>query len=121
MAKILIVDDSATSRRMMRRILESGGHEVLEADDGLLALERYALERPGLVLLDLTMRGMHGLDVLSRLRELDAEVRVIVATADVQRPTRELVAQGGAKDFITKPFEPDLVLGAVERALAGGT
>jgi two-component system chemotaxis response regulator CheY len=119
MAKILIVDDSATSRRMMRRILEGAGHEVLEADDGLLALERYALEQPGLVVLDLTMRGMHGLDVLARLRELDAGARVIVATADIQRPTRDLVAQGGAMAFLTKPFEEALVLSAVEQVLGG--
>lgn len=119
MAKILIVDDSATSRRMMRRILEGAGHEVLEADDGLLALERYALEQPSLVMLDLTMRGMHGLEVLARLRELDAGARVIVASADIQRPTRELVAQGGALGYVAKPFDEASVLGAVERALGG--
>jgi two-component system chemotaxis response regulator CheY len=119
MAKILIVDDSATSRRMMRRILEGAGHEVIEADDGLLALERYSLDRPGLVMLDLTMRGMHGLEVLARLRELDPDAQVIVATADVQRPTRELVAAGGARDCLAKPFEPEQILAAVGRALGG--
>lgn len=117
MAKILIVDDSTISRRIMRRILESAGHEVIETDDGLLALERYALEQPSLVMLDLTMRGMHGLDVLARLRELDPGARVIIASADIQRPVQELVAQGGARDFVAKPFEEQRVISAVERAL----
>lgn len=117
MAKILIVDDSTTSRRIMRRILEGAGHEVIETDDGLLALERYALEQPSLVMLDLTMRGMHGLDVLAQLRGLDPSARVIIASADIQRPVQELVAKGGAKDFVAKPFEAERVLDAVIRAL----
>lgn len=117
MAKILIVDDSATSRRIMRRILEGAGHEVIETDDGLIALERYALEQPSIVMLDLTMRGMHGLDVLAQLRELDPNARVIIASADIQRPVQELVARGGARDFVSKPFEEERVLTAVVRAL----
>lgn len=120
MTTILVVDDSAMSRRMLRRILEPAGHTVLEAGDGLAALERYALDRPGLVLLDMTMRGMHGLDVLAQLRALDPDARVVVATADIQRSTRELVAQGGARGFVAKPFEAERVLEAVRLALSGG-
>ena len=76
--KILIVDDSALSRRTLRRILESAGYEAVEADDGMTALEMYFLEKPGLVLLDLVMKGMYGLDVLVKLREMDQDARVIV-------------------------------------------
>lgn len=119
MTTILVVDDSAMSRRMLRRILEAAGHSVLEAEDGLAALERYALERPALVLLDMTMRGMHGLEVLDQLRALDPEARVVVASADIQRSTRELVAQGGARGFVAKPFEAERVLEAVRQALGG--
>jgi two-component system chemotaxis response regulator CheY len=119
MAKILVVDDSAMSRRILRRVLEAAGHQILEADDGLLALERYLLERPDLVLLDMTMRGMHGLDVLSKLREVDAQARVIVATADIQRSTREMVAAAGSSGFLSKPFEADRVLSAVDAVLMG--
>ena len=67
--KVLIVDDSALSRRTLRRILESAGYEVVEADDGMTALEVYFLEKPNLVLLDLVMKGMYGLDVLVKLPE----------------------------------------------------
>jgi len=121
MANILIVDDSALSRRILRRILESAGHSIQEADDGMIALEHYMLHQPDLVLLDMTMRGMHGLDVLGKLREIDPQARVIVATADIQRSTRELVDAAGGSGFVSKPFEPDRLLSAVTTVLSGGT
>jgi len=118
--KILIVDDSALSRRTLRRILESAGYEVVEADDGMAALEMYFLEKPGMVLLDLVMKGMYGLDVLVKLREMDQEARVVVASADIQSSTRKLVADAGALGFINKPFMTEPVLEVVEAALAKG-
>src|SRR5687768_18450211 len=84
-AKVLIVDDSAMSRRMVRRILEQGGYSVIEADEGVAALETYFLEKPDLVLLDLVMKGMYGLDVLTKLRELDPGARVVVASRSEER------------------------------------
>ncbi|HEX7334287.1 MAG TPA: response regulator [Pyrinomonadaceae bacterium] len=118
--KILIVDDSALSRRTLRRILESAGYEVVEADDGMTALEVYFLEKPVLVLLDLVMKGMYGLDVLVKLREIDQEARVVVASADIQSSTRKMVDEAGALGFINKPFVSDQVVVAVEAALAKG-
>jgi two-component system chemotaxis response regulator CheY len=120
MANILVIDDSALSRRILRRILESAGHQVREADDGMVALEQYLLDQPDLVLLDMTMRGMHGLDVLSKLRELDPHARVIVATADIQRSTRELVEVAGGSGFVSKPFEAERLISAVTTVLGGG-
>lgn len=120
MAKILIVDDSALSRRMLRRILESATHEVIEAADGTAALERYELDRPHVVFLDMTMEGMSGLDVLTRLREHDPQARVIIATADIQEPTRRLVMEAGAAAFLNKPFAAERVLAALDQVLAGG-
>ena len=117
--KILIVDDSALSRRTLRRILEPAGYEVVEADDGMTALEMYFLEKPGVVLLDLVMKGMYGLDVLVKLREMDQEARVVVASADIQSSTRKMVDEAGALGFITKPFVSEQVIAAVEAALAG--
>ncbi len=118
--KILIVDDSALSRRTLRRILESAGHEVVEADDGMAALELYFLEKPSLVLLDLVMKGMYGLDVLVKLREMDPNALVVVASADIQSSTRKLVDEAGALAFINKPFISEQVTAAVEAALAKG-
>ena len=118
--KILIVADSALSRRTLRRILESAGYEVVEAEDGMTALEIYFLEKPGLVLLDLVMKGMYGLDVLGKLREMDAHASVVVASADIQSSTREMADEAGALGFINKPFVPEDVIAAVKSALAEG-
>lgn len=118
-AKVLVVDDSALTRRSLRQILETAGYEVVEAEDGLGALERFYLEKPDVVMLDLVMRGMYGLDVLEKLRELDASVRVVVVSADIQSSSQELAWEAGAKAFITKPFDKDEILAALEIALAG--
>ena len=118
--KILIVDDSALSRRTLRRILEPAGYEVVEADDGMTALEVYFLEKPSVVLLDLVMKGMYGLDVLVKLREMDPKALVVIASADIQSSTRAMVDEAGAVGFINKPFVAEHVIMAVESALAEG-
>ena len=119
-AKVLIVDDSALARRTMRQILEGAGYDVAEADDGLNALERYFLEKPDIVMLDLVMKGMYGLDVLSKLRELDANVKVIVVSADIQTSSRELVEEAGGAAFVNKPFDRSDILRAIDSALERG-
>lgn len=118
--KVLIVDDSALSRRTLRRILETADYEIVEAEDGMTALEVYFLEKPTLVLLDLVMKGMYGLDVLVKLREMDPKALVVIASADIQSSTRKLVDEAGALGFINKPFVSEQVLTAVEAALAEG-
>jgi len=119
MSKILIVDDSALSRRMLRTILEGAGHTVVEAEDGPSGLERFTLDRPDLTLLDLTMSGMHGFEVLEKLREMDPEAKVIVATADIQKSTHDMAAARGGQGFIQKPFVADNVLEAINNVLKG--
>ncbi len=118
--KILIIDDSALSRRTLRRILEPAGYEVVEAGDGMVGLEVYFLEKPNLVLLDLVMKGMYGLDVLVKLREMDPKALVVIASADIQSSTRTMVDEAGALGFINKPFVAEQVIAAVEAALAEG-
>jgi len=118
-ARVLIVDDSALARRNLRQILESADCEVAEAEDGLSALERYLLDKPDVVLLDLVMRGMYGLDVLEKLRELDPLAKVVVVSADIQTSSQQLVGQAGAKAFITKPFDREEILGILDMVLAG--
>ena len=116
--KILIVDDSSMSRRMMRRIVESAGYDVVEAEEGATGIEQYFLEKPDLVFLDLTMKDMYGLDVLEKLRELDPAALVIIASADIQDSTREMVATAGANAFINKPLSPEKVLHALESVIS---
>ena len=118
--KILVVDDSALSRRTLRRILEPAGYEIAEANDGMTALEVYFLDKPDLVLLDLVMKGMYGLDVLAKLREMDPQVLVVVASADIQSSTRQMADEAGALGFINKPFVSEQVIESVKAALAEG-
>jgi len=118
-SKVLLVDDSGLARRSTRRVLEQAGYTVVEAEDGLSALELFSIEKPDLVLLDLVMKGMYGLDVLSKLRELDPTARVIVMSADIQTSSRDLVQSAGAVGFLTKPASPGAVVEMVQRVLEG--
>jgi two-component system, chemotaxis family, chemotaxis protein CheY len=117
--KVLVVDDSSLARRTCRQILEQEGYAVVEAPDGLAALERYYLEKPDLVLLDLVMKGMYGLDVLTKLREMDPGVRVVVVSADIQASSHQLVRDAGGRAFVNKPFDRNELIGAIDEALAG--
>jgi len=115
--KVLIVDDSGLARRRVRGILEGAGYDVIEAEDGLSALERYFVAKPDLVVLDLVMKGMYGLDVLTKLREMDPAARVIVVSADVQTSSQEMVERAGAAGFLTKPIDTEQVLTMVRSTL----
>jgi two-component system chemotaxis response regulator CheY len=117
--RILVVDDSGLARRRARGILEGAGYEVIEAEDGMSALEHYVVSKPDLVLLDLVMKGMYGLDVLTKLRQIDGAARVIVVSADVQTSSHDMVADAGAAGFLTKPIAADEVLTLVGSTLAG--
>ncbi len=117
MARIIVVDDSGYARRVHRRILENGGHDVLEAASGIAALEAFYLEKPDVILLDLSMEDMSGVEVLTQLRRLDPQVRVVVVSADVQRSTEAMVREAGALRFIGKPAEPEVLLRAIDEIL----
>lgn len=114
---ILVVDDSGMARRGNRRILEGAGYTVVEAEDGMAALERYFIDKPDLVLLDLVMQGMYGIEVLTKLRALDGKARVLVLSADIQTSSRDMVADAGAVGFLNKPVAPDDLIAAVRSAI----
>jgi two-component system chemotaxis response regulator CheY len=105
--KALVVDDSALSRRMVRGCLESLGHSITEASDGTSALERYTLDRPDFVVLDLVMPGISGFDTLALLRKIDPVAKVIKCTADLQVLSRDRVKEMGAAGLINKPIDVD--------------
>ena len=115
--RILVVDDSGLARRRARGILETGGYEVIEAEDGMAALERYFIEKPDLVMLDLVMKGMYGLDVLARLRQMDPEARVVVVSADVQTSSHQMAADAGAAGFLIKPLDETEALAIIRKVL----
>jgi two-component system, chemotaxis family, chemotaxis protein CheY len=119
-SKILVVDDSGLARRLTRRILEELGHEVDEASDGAQALEQYVLNRHDVVILDMVMHGMYGLEVLLKLKELNPKLPVIIVTADIQRSTREQVKEAGAAAMVNKPISKDQLAEVLTIVQSGG-
>lgn len=119
-AKVLIVDDSALARRTLRQLLEELGHTVEEASDGAQALERFFLKAPDLVILDMVMAGMYGLEVLAKMREMKPDAKVVVATADIQASTAELARKAGAKAVLNKPINRQNFGAIVKTVLEGG-
>lgn len=120
-AKILVVDDSGLARRTVRQLLEEMGHTVEEATDGAQAIERYFLNRHDLVVLDMVMEGMYGLEVLMKFKELNPDIRVIVVTADIQTSTKAEARAAGAAALINKPIVRDELTRVVTSALKGET
>ncbi|TYP79484.1 response regulator [Paenibacillus methanolicus] len=118
MAKILVVDDAAFMRLMLKDILTKGGHEVVgEAENGLVAVERYNNLKPDLVTMDITMPEMEGIDAVKEIRKTDPSARIVMCSAMGQQMMVVQAIQAGAKDFIVKPFQPDRVLDSVKKAL----
>jgi len=105
MPRILVVDDEPQDVELLREFLTGKGYEVLTASDGEEALRKVKEERPHLVLLDVRMPGMSGLEVLQRVRQIDQEVGIIMVTAVNEEETGRQALQVGAFDYITKPLD----------------
>ncbi len=116
--RILVVDDDRTTLRMLRLQLEAAGHEVETARDGAAGLAKLTRSRFDLVLLDVWMPGMDGLEVLSRLRGAASRPRVIVMTADDAPETLLKAVREQAFGYVTKPVEPEELNGVIASALA---
>ena len=116
MGRVLVVDDDDTVREVLRRYLTRDGHEVIEAADGPTGLERARTARPDLVVLDLMLPGMGGLDVCRELRRTSA-VPVIMLTALGQESDRVVGLEFGADDYVVKPFSPRELALRVSRVL----
>lgn len=116
--RILICDDAAFMRMMIKDILTKNGYEIAaEAENGLKAIERYNETKPDLVMMDITMPEMDGLQALKKIKEDDPKATVIMCSAMGQQAMVIESIQSGAKDFIVKPFQADRVLEAVKKAL----
>ena len=103
MSKALIIDDEQQMRRLLRMVLESRGYEVCEAADGQLGLQEAAFHRPDVVLLDLGLPGLGGIEVLKRLREW-SDVPVLILSVRDQETVKVEALELGADDYVTKPF-----------------
>ena len=119
MPSVLIADDAASMRMMIRNVLGEAGYEVAgEAEDGQDAVGKFRELRPDLTTLDVTMPGIDGLAALRAIREEDPDARVVMCSALGLRSVVVESFESGARDFIVKPFPPERVLSAVEKALA---
>jgi two-component system, chemotaxis family, chemotaxis protein CheY len=116
--RILIVDDAAFMRMMIKEILTKNGYEVVgEAQDGVQAVEKYKELRPDLVTLDITMPEMDGVNALRQIRAFDPNANVIMCSAMGQQAMVIDAIQAGAKDFIVKPFQAERVIEAINKIL----
>lgn len=118
-ARILVVDDEKGMCEFLHYLLEGEGYEVDEAHSGSEALDKIREQRFDLVLADIKMPGIDGLEMLRRMREVDENIVVIVMTAYSSLETAIKAIKYDASDYLTKPFDdPDDVLAAIERGLA---
>ena len=118
MATILIVDDSKTSRKMLRAALEKGGFEIIgEANNGEEGFVKYKELKPDVVTMDITMPSMDGIESLALIKHADENAKVIMITAAGQKEKMVEALKCGAEDFITKPYEEDIVIDTVKRVI----
>lgn len=117
MAKILVTDDAQFMRMMLKDILTKEGHDIVEAENGEMAIEMYKNEIPDVVTMDITMPVMDGISALKKIREFDPSAKVIMCSAMGQQAMVIDAIQSGAKDFIVKPFQSDRVLETINKLL----
>jgi len=119
MAKILIVDDETDSIMMVQMQLEANGYEVIAANNGEEGLEKVKNEKPDLIILDVMMPKMNGYQVCAILKYYAHynKIPIILITGKAQHEFRELGQRVGADDFITKPFDPPILLAKIEELL----
>jgi two-component system chemotaxis response regulator CheY len=114
--KVLITDDTAFMRMTLRNVLEKNGYTVIgEAEDGLQAVEKYMLDKPDLVTMDITMPNMDGITAIKKIMEKDPDAKIVVVSAMGQKSLVIEALNSGAKDFIVKPFQPDRIIEALQK------
>lgn len=117
MPRILVVDDSEFMRKVLRNILEAGGHKVLEARNADEALEKFVHDGADIITMDIVMPDMDGIEAVRRLKELNKKAKIIMISALGHQKTVMRSLEAGAVDFIIKPFTADDVLESVNAVL----
>lgn len=117
-AKVLIVDDANFMQITLEKVLQLGSHQVVgKANNGIEAIQLYKETKPEIVLLDITMPEMDGIETISEIMKMDPEAKVIMCSAMGQQKIVVKAIELGAKDFIVKPFDESKVLETVDRVL----
>lgn len=115
MATIMVVDDAMFMRKKCAQVLTQNGYDVVEASNGLEALNAYKTSKPDAVLLDITMPDMDGLQALKELLAIDPACKVSMCSAMGQQSMVIEALKMGAKDFVVKPFDVARVMSAVKK------
>lgn len=118
MARIMVVDDALFMRRKCAQLLAEQGHQVIEAANGVEAVQKYREVKPDGVLLDITMPDVDGLQALRNIIEVDPGARVAMCTAMGQQSIVLQALKSGAVDFVVKPFDAARVRAAVQKILS---
>ncbi len=123
MIKVVIAEDNAVNRELLRELLELRGYTVLEACDGQEALQMIEQTQPGLLLLDIGMPVMDGFAVIRRIREDPrlAQLPVVAVTAYAMRGDREQILNSGFDGYLSKPVDPSSLAEELERVLTKGS
>jgi len=120
-ATILIADDLSFMRMIQKEILTERGYTIVgEASDGVQAVDKFQDLHPDLVLLDITMPNMNGLEAMRKIFAIDPKAKVIMCSALGQQNLIVEAIKAGVKDFIVKPFKPERILSAIDKALRNG-
>lgn len=116
--KILIVDDAAFMRMMIKDILSKNGYEVVgEAENGARAIEKYKELIPDLVIMDITMPEVDGIQAVKEIKKINGDSKIIMCSAMGQQAMVIESIQAGARDFIVKPFQAERVVEAVKKVI----
>ncbi len=117
MSIIMVVDDAQFMRMRVGKLLAKHGHKIIEAENGEEAVQTYRLNLPDAVLMDITMPHKDGLTALAEIRDFDPQAKVIMLTALGQQTMVLQAMQAGARDFLVKPYDPERIIKALQRAL----
>ena len=119
MKSILIVDDSRTSRKLLRGILENSGYKIVaEATNGQEGYEKYVEFRPDVVTMDITMPVLDGIEALKKIVGDFPDAKVVMVTAAGQKTKLVEAVQNGASEFVSKPFDPEQLRAIIEKVTA---
>jgi len=115
---VLVADDNEVAQRLCRRVLEKAGYGVLVAADGLQAVDLALAQNPNVILMDVAMPGMDGLEAMRRIKAERPEMRIVIASAHSMASDRERFLAAGADDVLSKPFRLGDLVAVVQRLTA---
>ena len=116
--RVLLADDLYFMRMVQKEVLEAKGYEIVgEASTGTEAVEKFQELNPDIMILDITMPEMNGLEAMRKIFQIDPQARIIICSAIGQQNLIVEAINAGIKDFIVKPFKPERLLGAIQKAL----